>query len=58
MEKEKIMPDLEQVVYEVIRFFMDWGLWNEIFIRCGGKVYTDANRGDVYYGRGLSLLWV
>lgn len=37
MEKDMTMPDLEQVVYEMIRFFMKWGLWKSVFICCEGK---------------------
>ena len=40
MDKDKITPDLEQAVYELIRFFIKWGLWKNVFICCGGKVYT------------------
>lgn len=40
MEQDKHTPDLEQVVYEMIRFFIKWGLWRNVFICCEGKVYT------------------
>lgn len=34
--------DLESVVYEIIRYFMKWGMWKDVYICCGGKVYADA----------------
>ena len=46
MEKNKNMQDLEQVVYELIQYFMKWGVWSGISIQCGGKIYTDTESAE------------